>query len=61
MRATRVCFLTCERTLVASVLLLLMTTIGSFFMFGLCGSASSTCSTDWDCCSFSCLSGKCAP
>jgi phosphatidylethanolamine-binding protein (PEBP) family uncharacterized protein len=30
------------------------------FLFGVCSTAGSTCSTDWDCCSFSCASGVCA-
>jgi phosphatidylethanolamine-binding protein (PEBP) family uncharacterized protein len=30
------------------------------FLFGVCAAARSTCSTDWDCCSFSCLNNACA-
>ncbi len=29
------------------------------FMFGVCAATGSNCSTDWDCCSFSCSSGVC--
>jgi len=29
------------------------------FMFGVCAAAGSSCSTDWDCCSFSCNSNVC--
>ncbi|MDD5224739.1 MAG: YbhB/YbcL family Raf kinase inhibitor-like protein [bacterium] len=36
------------------------TVMDTDFMFGVCGAAASTCSTDWDCCSFSCLNHTCA-
>ena len=29
------------------------------FMFGVCGAAGSSCSADWDCCSFSCNGNVC--
>jgi phosphatidylethanolamine-binding protein (PEBP) family uncharacterized protein len=29
------------------------------FLFGVCAAGSSACSTDWDCCSFSCLNNVC--
>jgi len=29
------------------------------FMFGVCAPATSACSTDWECCSFSCLNNVC--
>jgi phosphatidylethanolamine-binding protein (PEBP) family uncharacterized protein len=30
------------------------------FMFGVCGDAGASCTSDWDCCSFSCAAGSCA-
>ena len=35
------------------------TVMNTDFMFGVCGVAGSTCSTAWDCCSFSCNSTVC--
>jgi phosphatidylethanolamine-binding protein (PEBP) family uncharacterized protein len=35
------------------------TVMNTDFMFGVCAAASSACSTDWDCCSFSCLNNVC--
>jgi phosphatidylethanolamine-binding protein (PEBP) family uncharacterized protein len=35
------------------------TVMNTDFMFGVCGSAGSACSTDWDCCSFSCNGAVC--
>ena len=37
----------------------LPTVINTDFMFGVCGTTGSTCSTDWDCCSFSCGGNVC--
>ncbi|MCX5859352.1 MAG: PKD domain-containing protein [Proteobacteria bacterium] len=36
------------------------TVMDTDFMFGVCGAAASTCSTDWNCCSFSCQSHVCS-
>jgi phosphatidylethanolamine-binding protein (PEBP) family uncharacterized protein len=36
------------------------TVMNTDFMFGACASAADPCSTDWDCCSFSCVGGACA-
>ena len=33
--------------------------MGTDFMFGVCSAAGSSCSTDWDCCSFSCDGNVC--
>jgi phosphatidylethanolamine-binding protein (PEBP) family uncharacterized protein len=35
------------------------TVIDTDFMFGVCSSTGSACSTDWDCCSFSCVDNVC--
>lgn len=35
------------------------TVMNTDFMFGVCGSTGSSCSTDWDCCSFSCNNNVC--
>ncbi len=35
------------------------TVMNTDFMFGVCSAAGSSCSTDWDCCSFSCGSNVC--
>jgi phosphatidylethanolamine-binding protein (PEBP) family uncharacterized protein len=35
------------------------TVMNTDFMFGVCGAAGSSCSTDWDCCSFSCGGNVC--
>ncbi|MBI4720803.1 MAG: YbhB/YbcL family Raf kinase inhibitor-like protein [Chitinivibrionia bacterium] len=35
------------------------TVMNTDFMFGVCSAAGSTCSTNWDCCSYSCSSGVC--
>ena len=35
------------------------TVMNTDFMFGVCGAAGSTCSTAWDCCSFSCNGTVC--
>ena len=35
------------------------TIMSTDFMFGVCSAAGSSCSTDWDCCSFSCDSNVC--
>jgi len=35
------------------------TVMNSDFMFGMCGATGSSCSTDWDCCSFSCNNNVC--
>jgi phosphatidylethanolamine-binding protein (PEBP) family uncharacterized protein len=37
------------------------TVMNTDFMFGVCGAQDSACGTDWDCCSFSCNGGSCAP
>ena len=36
------------------------TVMDTDFMFGVCSATNSTCSTDWNCCSFSCQSHACA-
>jgi PKD repeat protein/phosphatidylethanolamine-binding protein (PEBP) family uncharacterized protein len=36
------------------------TVMNTDFMFGVCSAASSACSTDWTCCSFSCVNNICA-
>ena len=35
------------------------TVMNTDFMFGVCGAAGSSCSTNWDCCSFSCGNNVC--
>jgi phosphatidylethanolamine-binding protein (PEBP) family uncharacterized protein len=35
------------------------TVINTDFMFGVCSAAGSSCSSDWDCCSFSCSNNVC--
>jgi phosphatidylethanolamine-binding protein (PEBP) family uncharacterized protein len=35
------------------------TVMNTDFMFGVCSAAGSSCSTDWNCCSFSCSSNVC--
>jgi phosphatidylethanolamine-binding protein (PEBP) family uncharacterized protein len=35
------------------------TVMNTDFMFGACSSSGSACSTDWDCCSFSCVNKVC--
>jgi hypothetical protein len=35
------------------------TVIDTDFMFGVCSAAGTSCTTNWNCCSFSCVSGSC--
>jgi phosphatidylethanolamine-binding protein (PEBP) family uncharacterized protein len=37
------------------------TVMNTDFMFGVCGSVGNACSSDWDCCSFSCDGSVCEP
>jgi hypothetical protein len=35
------------------------TVMNTDFMFGVCGTTGDSCSSDWDCCSFSCINNVC--